>query len=410
MPVGTWFGQSGGGSRDREGNYAGSLTGPGPTSQPRASSRLADQANTWGPPISPGYQGGQGSPSAGLNPNIGSWALGAAKTASNQLAQQAVGPQPSASSLNPFTGARSLLETNAGPQTELIGNMLARQLSGMGEVPVRADYNAGLLTRDTDLARRGFGLDRANVGLDRASLGVDTNLTKGQLANLDRLRGILGKQYGLEGEALTNQLAQLGIDEAKLKDMAKRQTFDLRSNLTARGAFNTVANDRGTGRINRDLIYGLGGINNQRTAADIQHRGNVLGLDEKGIGYDNQGLNLRARLANNGIDSSRLDNTLARIGLSEEQVTNQLTDGLANIGFEGEAAVNGFLDSIQGILVGVDADQRTGILNSLVQLTGIPAEVLSEMLGVPVSGPDLGAYPAAQPARTSSGVPGGTTR
>ncbi len=401
MPVGTWFGQTGGGGgRDREGNYAGSLTGPGPASQPRASSRLADQANTWGPSISPGYQGGQGSTSSlgQLNPNIGSWALGAAKTASNQLAQQAVGPSPSTS----LSGARSILDTFYGPQNQLLGDTLARQRDQLGLIPVEADRQRGILTRDTALAREGLSLDRSDIGLDKKALGIDANLTKGQLANLDHLRAILGKQFGLEGEALKNQLSQLGIDEAKLRDMAKRQTFDLRSTLTARGAFNTVANERGTGRINRDLVYGLGGINNQRNAADIQHRGNILGLTEKGIGYDNQGLALGARLSNIGVDSARLDNALARVGLDEQALGNQLQDGLDNIGIGEFMDVNKMLDLIGGTNV-QQAEMARTILEQTLAYANLPPDVLaalSEALGIRVGNPN----------GANSGVAGGTTR
>ncbi len=388
MPTGSFFGDTGLTPDSRAG---GSITGPGPASQPRGPS-LSD---TWGAPVSPGYQGGQGSTAPGfssLNPNIGKWAINAA---SSQLAQQAIGPQPATD----LSGARSILDTFYGPSTALAQNQLARQLSGLGTVPVNADYNAGLLNRDTDLARAGIALDKKGVGLDRERLGVDTSLTSGQLANLDRLRGILAKQYGLEGENFDVQLANLGIDEAKLKDMASRQIFDLRSNLTARGAFNTVANERGTGRINTDLNFGLDQLSNQRKLTDIAHRGNVLGLDEKGIGYDNQGLSLRARLANNGIDSRQLDLTLERLGLSEQQVENNLRDGLANIGFESEAQINGFLDSIQGLLVGVSADQYTQILNDLSGLMNLPPEVIAGLIGAPTQAPTTAPSGSADPTR-----------
>lgn len=376
--VGGGGGFGGGGSfGGRGGGFGGGgLTGPGPASQPKSTYP--------GPSPIPNYSRTADYPSNNstalrLNPNIGRWAVDAAQGAATKLAQQATTTGVG----NPLSGARSMLESYYGPQTELMGNMLARQLTGMGTVPERAKLSAGMLTRDTDLAQRGFGLDRQAVGLDRQRLGLDNTSVQGQLANLDRLRGLLGKQFGLAGEELDVQLANLGIDEAKLRDMAERQTFDLRSNLTARGAMGTVAQPRGTGRIDRDLGYGLGQIGNARRSADIQHRGTTLGLQEKGIGYDNQGLNLRSRLASNGVDSKALDLTLSRIGLSEEQVNNSLTDGLAKIGFEGEAAINGFLDSIQGALVGVGAEQRMTILNSLVELTGLPAAVLAGMIGLP---------------------------
>ncbi len=392
MPTGTFYGDGGITQRDQ------SLTGTGAPSQPNTLSGpapLGGQTMAMGSQTTPNYGYGAQPPTQQLNPNIGKWAMDAARTSmSNQLAQQAVGP----ASTN-LSGPHSLLESYYGPQNAIIGNQLARQYAGLGEVGVRADYNAGLLNRDTDLARAGLALDKKGVGLDRAALGVDTGLTNAQLGNLGRLKAILGKQYGLEGENFDTQLSQLGIDEAKLKDMAKRQVFDLRSNLTARGAFNTEANKRGTGRIDRDLIYGLGGIANQRRSADIAHRGNVLGLDEKGIGLDNQGLNLRARLANNGIDADRLNLALDRIGLSEQEVTNRLTDGLANIGFDSRDAINGFLDSMQGILVGVSADQATRMVQDLAGLVNLPPDILAAMLGVQYTATPTAPSGSADPTR-----------
>ena len=372
------------------GSGGGSLTGPGPSSQPKSNTMSAD---TWGPPISPGYQGGQGSPVSftsgqGIGrptPNVASWLqqAGAAtrSTASSMLAQQAVGGTPSTTSLAAPT---ALANAFYGPQSTLLDQQLARQYDQLGMIQPDIDYRTGALQRDTALAREGLDIDRARVG-------VDTKLTTGQQANLDRLRAILGKQYGLQGEALDNTLAQLGIDEAKLRDMAKRQTFDLRSNLTARGAFSTIANERGTGRINRDLVYGLGGINNQRTAADIAHRGNILGLDEKGIGYDNQELGLQARLANNGLD-------LQQIGLNEEKLTNSLNDGLRQIGLEGMVSINGLLDAIGGTNA-QQAQLATTILGQILGYAELPPDALAQL----AAAMGLNITPGARPDSSYAG-------
>lgn len=370
----------------------GSITGSASPSQPRAASGFSYNPSPNAPPLyipSPNatspYPAQTGS---SLNPNLGSWGMAALRnqstsmSASNQLAQQAVGGIPDVT---------SMLSTYYGPQNVLAQQQLARQQAQLGMVPEDVSYRTGAIQRDTDLARRG-------LGLDRQALGVDASLTKAQQANLARLKAILGQQYGLEGEQLTNQLAQLGIDEAKLKDMAKRQTFDLRSGLTARGAFNTVANTRGTGRINRDLIYGLGGIANQRTAADIAHRGNVLGLDEKGIGLENQGAQLAARLANNGID-------LARIGLSEEGLTNSLNDGLRQIGLDGVTSLNGILDAIGG----TNAQQAQlawtiyGELEKLAQAGLLPG-VTPEQLAAIRAGMEAGSSNPQNPGQRSDAV------
>ena len=314
-------------------------------------------------------------------------------SASNQLAQQAVGGDP-------LAGARSLLDSYYGPQQSLLGDTLARQREQFGLIGVNADADRTSARRDYDLDLQRLGVARSDIGLDREALGVDANLTKGNLANLDKLKGILAKQFGLSRENLDVQLADLGIDEAKLKDMAGRQKFDLRSNLTARGAFNTVANDRGTGRIDRDLVYGLGQIGNARKKADIGFRGEQLGLQEKGIGYDNQGLSLNARLANIGIDNARLDNALTKIGLDEQGLGNALEDGLRAIGLSEYTNLNGLLDAIGGTNV-QQAELARTILEQLVGISGLPPEVLAALF------PSLG---VGNPNGANAGVPGGTTR
>lgn len=285
---------------------------------------------------------------------------------------------PINSTSNPLAGVQSIMDTFYGPQQTLLGQQLARQYDQLGMVGADVDYRTGAIKRDTDLARQGIGLQREGLGLDRRALGIDAGLAQGQRANLDKLRGILSKQYGLEGEELDNVLGQLGIDEAKLKDMAKRQTFDLRSGLTARGAFNTVANERGTGRIDRDLLYGLGGINNQRDAASIANRRALLGLDEKGIGYDNQELGLNARLAGIGVDMDRIGLSERKLGLDEQGLANSLEDGLRQIGLDGFMSVNGLLDAIGGTNT-QQAQLATTILQQIIGYSDLPADVIAEL-------------------------------
>lgn len=386
MPTGSWFtGITN--NQPRSGSSGGSLTGPGPSSQPQTSWAVSPEANSFGGTPTPAPQPTAPPP---VRQQVEKNAIGNT-TFSNALAQQAVGTGGLYSSGyagygNPLQAPTALANAFYGPQQVLIDNQRARLQEQQGLIPIDVAYREGALQRDTDLARRGLDIDKARVG-------IDSNLTRTQQGNLDRLRAILGKRYGLEGEDLKNKLAQLGIDEAKLRDMAKRQTFDLRSQLTARGAFNTVANERGTGRINRDLMYGLGGINNQRTAYDIAHRSNVLGLDEQGINYDNQGAGLAARLANNGLD-------LQKIGLDGEKLANGLQDGLRQIGLEGLVSLNQLQDAIDNGTA-QEAQLAKMIFDQVLGFSGLPPDALAEIakyLGIsltPKPQTDAGSAPRA---------------
>lgn len=382
MPTGSFWGDNIGGGGWGGRSSGSSMTGTGAPSNPRAASWLdTTPGGTGMTAASPRYAGGSGfsepmqTPSSGIGANQFPMGQGPSATMPGSIAQYPTSLYPST---NPYAsnlaGAQALASTLFGPQQTLLDQQLARQQSQLGMIGMDADYKTDALNRDNALAKQ-------LLGLDRQGLGIDAGLTKTQLGNLDRLRGILKKQYGLQGENLANQLAGFQVSEDKARDMAKRETFDLRSALTARGAYNTVANDRGTGRINRDLQYQLRDINVGRTGADIGYRGNVLGLDEKGIGYDNQAAGLNARLANIGLDTQRL-------GISEQQLANSLQDGLHQIGMDSMVSINGLLDAIGG----TNAQQSqlaATILTEVMGYANLPPEVLASItaaLGVGATG------------------------
>lgn len=400
MPTGSWFSSLSGTSRGSS-----SPTGTGAASQPKGFGGLAG-----------GDRQGHSTGGAGGAPSTVDWGRTASSTPNAsapavQLRQQVDGwgggqsqgfaswfnrgqaAIPPPAPYSPLGGVRGLVDTMYGPQSQILADTLARQHDQMGMIGVDSEYRSDALRRDTalnqerlGLDREGVGLDRQGLNLDRQSLGINANQTRGELANLDKLRGILQKQYGINDEQLANQLAQLGIDEAKLRDMSKRELWDMRSNLTSRGAFNTIANERGTGRNARDLMYGLGTIGNQRGAADISHRSNRLGLDEKGIGLDNQQLGLTSRLANIGVDldriglnDKRLDLKERGIGLSEQELANGLEDGLYQIGLQGQVSLNSLLDAIGGTNT-QQAQLATTILQQMLQFSGLPPDVIAELM------------------------------
>lgn len=275
---------------------------------------------------------------------------------------------------NPYSGGSQLAATSMaqqlaqglfGPQQILLDQQLARQQQQLGMVGLDTQHQQDVLRRDNTLANQLLGLDRQGLGLERT-------LAQGQLGNLGKLRGILDQRRGIAGEVKGNTLTGLQIDEDKARDMASRQTWDLRSDLTQRGAFNTVANERGTGRIDRDLGYNLRGIENQRAASDITYRNTLLGLNEQGISYDNQQLALNNKLANIGLDYKRLD-------ISQEQLQNSLADGLYNTGLAGMVNINQILDAM-----GSTNQQQAGlageIFNAVLQYSNLPPNVVAQWM------------------------------
>lgn len=271
--------------------------------------------------------------------------------------------------VNGLNGISSLVNTMYGPQQLALLQQAQRQQSLMdannpyGPLGQQAHAN-DVLYRDSGIAHR-------LNDLDRQGLGLESGLAKGQLSNLSKLRDILAKQRGLTREQLDNQLGQFKIDEAKLRDNSSRAQWDLRSDLTQRGALNTVATERGSGRINRDLMYGLGGINNQRTAADIQFRNSMLGLDEKGIGYDNQQAALTTKLSQIGLNEKAL-------GIKDEQIQNALADGLYNSGLGALTNVNSLMDAI-GSNNAQQSQLGLQILQQIIGYSNLPPAVIQQI-------------------------------
>lgn len=355
MPTGSFYSPTRDPDSQRD---SGGMTGKGPSTQP-APSWGNTGANSWGTPTpsSSGSGGGSGYTTAtgGAFDGIQNGALpsGAPVGLYGLPGGTATGP---VAGVNPLSSLASLANTLYGPQQQILADTLARQYDQLGLIGANVDYQSDALRRDNALSQQLLGLDRQSLGLDRG-------LAQGQLGNLGRLREILAQRRGLAGE-------QKGLNTEEAKDMAGRKQWDLRSDLTQRGAFNTIANERGTGRINRDLDYQLRGI-------DQQYRNTLLGLTETGIGYDNQQLALQNKLANIGLDSSRLD-------ITEQQLQNALADGLYNIGMGGMTSINNLLDAIGGTN-GQQAAVAGQILQTIIGYSGLPPEVIAQinaMLGI----------------------------
>jgi hypothetical protein len=376
---------------------AGSITGTGAPSNPRwAGPGPSPTGSTTMTNAGPRYAGGSGFSEQG---GAGQYPapIGPSATMPGSIAQYPnaiFNPQGGTgygynSPLTGLGGLTSLAQSMYGPQQQILADQLARQQDQLGLIGLDVDYKTDALHRDTALSKQLLGLDRQSLGLERGLVG-------GQLGNLSRLRDILAQRRGIAGEVKGNTLGGLKIDETVARDMAGRKTFDLRSDLTARGAFNTVANDRGTGRIQRDLNYELGKIGLARDAADITYRNTLLGLNEQGISYDNQELGLRNKLANIGLDSQRL-------GIQEQQLENALADGLHNIGMGGMVSINGLLDAIGGTNT-QQAALATEILNAVIGYSSLPPDVIAQITKALGGSAPTGSHPIAQLTPEQRGI------
>lgn len=320
MPTGGFFGGGGWSAPARSSPNTGGGSGGG--------TRLSSQV------FATGYSGGDGetgtwgdwNPTRGVDAN-GSTAI--PRTGTTRAAAVG-GPIP-----NPAAPQTAILTGPVNPQTgsamsgSVVGTSSYDALTGIantlyGPSQQLLNQQLGYQQSQIGLVNQGSALDsktlRDNAGNAQAKLNLERGLVNGQIGNLDKLKALLG-------EVKANQLGKIGLSEAQAKDMAKRNIWDLQSQLTSRGAYNTIANERGTGRINNDLTNQLAQYGMDRQAADISYRQGM-------VGYDNQGLQLRNRLAG--------------IGLDADNVANQLENGLAKIGLQGQVSINQIMQAMNG--------------------------------------------------------------
>lgn len=220
-----------------------------------------------------------------------------------------------------------------GPQSVMTDQAQELNANRLGLLNFDQEYQTMAMKRDSALARRKLELERG--------------LVNGQLGNVEKLKALAAEQ-------LANQKADFANSRAKTRDTAKRQQWDLRSDLTQRGAFNTVANQRGTGRIARDELYNLQSLNVQEQGAEIGYRQGM-------VGYDNQTLGLQ--------------NQLSGIGLNGEKLAYDLENALHNSGIGYFGNFYSLLEASQSLNA-----QEAAIAGQVLQMVGGMAGMTPQMI------------------------------
>lgn len=248
--------------------------------------------------------------------------------------QPMTGPAPTWGDF--FTGLNS-------PQMTLLDQQRQRQQDRYGLALANQGLNSGFLNR-------GFGNDLAALGLQREQIGLDRKDIAAELSAIAKYRG-------LANELLGSQMRGFAVDEGEAKQRAGRNRFDLRSNLTARGAFLTPALGRGDQRISEDLWNAVLRINEGRTQAGIGNRREMTGLD------------LQESRARNR--AAGLDIATRRLGIDEDQLRLGLEQGLANLGLGTLADINSIFEAL-----GSTDQQRAAlaaqILQGAMSMSGVP--------------------------------------
>lgn len=253
--------------------------------------------------LSASTSGPGSSPQVAFNPGIQ-----AGRTTSSAVASTAPSAgsglgSPAEARPNPGNIA-NLISSMYGPQDQALQGSQQSLLNQLGLANAQYDTQSGYLNQS-------YGLDQRNLGLDRQGLGIDRAAIARQLADTIQQEEII---RGLDA----NSRKALGLQY----DQDQRQE---RSDATSRGAFTTP----GTRQNLKDLFGGL-----------------MLGNERLDLGFKNDMLDLRSRRASLRDQRKQLDLQGQRYNLSGDQLRNQLSQALDQLGLSRMTTVNDIFDSL----------------------------------------------------------------
>lgn len=194
--------------------------------------------------------------------------------------------------------------------------------------------NQRYANQDYGLAMRGLGLDRQALDVERANNRIDAGAAQRDINYYAQLLQMMPQYRSLSNQDYGNTLAQIGREgEMERKGIA--------SEYTGRGAWFTPFH-----RINRE--------NSQQaqmqaeTKARIGYERDILGLNEKELGLTRnkgQAQDQAGKVANR---EALLNIEGARLGLTGEQLKNELDKTLANLGYSNFIDATQLLDQLAG--------------------------------------------------------------
>ncbi len=215
------------------------------------------------------------------------------------------------------------------------------------------------------MLNQNFGNQQQLLGLQGSDLAI-------QQGGLARQEGALGRQQSLlpQLEAITQQgfgTQQKGIDLSQWLatfNAGNQRTAQLGS-AAASGATNTPGNTQQLKNIQDMLGY-------QRREIGLQQEG--LGQTEKreGLSYGEQQAQLKDQQGALADQQKTLGNQAKRLGISQNQLNQQLSNGLAQLGLDKQVSLGQLAQAISDRQAG-NFNQLGSVLDQVAQAAGLPA-------------------------------------
>lgn len=200
-----------------------------------------------------------------------------------------------------------------------------------------SQYNFGArgLNEDFGFSNRLNNLDIAGNQIDRNAAQRVLNsggLYDVQQQGLDASRGLLGRE-------LANQMRGFGFDQSTATRAAKTNLRGSISDAAARGAAQNEGLRNKVTDIYGNLYDQFGQINVGREGARISNERGKISLNNQQAGLTENKAQARDRTA-------QIDLQAQRLGISGEQLRNNLTRGLEKLGIDKRVNTNALIDGL----------------------------------------------------------------
>lgn len=255
-----------------------------------------------------------------------------------------------------FSGAGLNSAQSQSLQSALTGNPLLSAVTAE-EAPSIAQYGQSFAAAEAGLAGLGASqnyqdaLLQQSTGLQGAQLENQRTGNTLEQQNIAQQLGIAGGQFGLQKELAGIQQGQLNYNLPIAQDLARSQG-------AATGTLNTKGYQERYGQIQEQYDVSSAELANQ--------------LAGQGLSYQGQQLSSANQIA-------QLKNTAAALGISEQQLQNQLSSGLAQIGVQTGQTGDQLLSQAAQAQAG-QAQGLGAVFSNIGALTGLGPQAFTSSL------------------------------
>lgn len=243
-------------------------------------------------------------------------------------------------------------------------------INQFGTIQAGNQYQAGLLNQQNDIAQQQLALQQQQQGINQGALNRQQQLLPQQNALQQQLFGITNQGFGLSGQQL--DLQQQALDQAQ--STAYRQyglnTKGQMGGAAAAGSVVTGGNRDNMAELAAQLQDQLSSFSRSRQGLDISRQNLGLSQQQEKIGEQQYGLGYQEQQAQLADTQKNYDILSKQFGLNQQDLTNRLNQGLAQLGLSTALSANDVANSIVNAQKGI-SDSITPILGYLYQAIGI---------------------------------------